>query len=311
MTRQHLRIATRNSPMALAQANTVKAALLQLQPQLSIDIKGFTTKGDKRLDMPLATIGGKGLFTKELERALLDEQADIAVHSVKDMPVHLPAGLIMPVIVKRDNPCDALVSSHYNSLAELPDTAIIGTSSLRRQCQLRALNPTWQLRNLRGNVNTRLHKLDQGQFDAIILGAAGLARLQLHERIQETISPSCMLPAIAQGTIGIECRQADLHTQALIAPLNHAESQACITAERAVNERLQGGCQVPIAAYAEIQQDSLQLQAWVSSLDTKQVLRASIQGPMSHAHALGLELGQDLVDQGALAILQAIYDAQG
>ena len=302
-----LRIASRQSVMAVAQAEKIKQQLLALYPELNAQIITMKTRGDKILDTPLAKIGGKGLFTKELEVALLEDRADIAVHSIKDMPVELPDGLVMPVVCQRDNPYDAFISPDYQSLAELPANAIVGTSSLRRQVQIRAAYPTLQLSNLRGNVITRLEKLDQGDYDAIILGAAGLARINLEKRIKQIIPASVMLPSIAQGTVGIECRAGDHTIAQLIAPLNEPVSQYCIIAERAVNKTLQGGCQVPIAAYAQCHDSQLSLQALVSSLDGQTILRANAKGPIQHAEALGYQVGQDLLTQGAAAILSAVY----
>lgn len=250
MTTAHLRIATRQSPLALWQAEYVKQQLELHHPGIRVDLLKFTTRGDKILDTPLAKIGGKGLFVKELEQALLAGEADIAVHSMKDVPMAFPDGLMLGVICPRETPFDALVSNRFAAFADLPQGAIVGTSSLRRQCQLRRLRPDLDIRDLRGNVGTRLGKLDAGEYDAIVLAAAGLKRLGLAERIRESLPAELCLPAGGQGAVGIECRSDDAATAALIAPLSCAATTRRVTAERALNKKLQGGCQVPIACYA-------------------------------------------------------------
>ncbi|MGD8909544.1 MAG: hydroxymethylbilane synthase, partial [Chromatiales bacterium] len=242
---QTIRIATRKSPLAMWQAEHVAAELKRIHPKIVVEIQGMTTQGDKILDTPLAKIGGKGLFIKELEQGLLSGRADIAVHSMKDVPVELPEGLHLSVIMQRGDPRDAFVSNRYKSLDELPDGACVGTSSLRRQSQLAELRPQLQIKSLRGNVNTRLGKLDKGEYDAIILAAAGLIRLGFEERITAFISQEQSLPAIGQGAVGIECRSDDSRVNELIAPLHHPETASCVLAERAMNQRLNGGCQVP------------------------------------------------------------------
>lgn len=306
--KQIIRIATRKSPLALWQAYHVQAALLQLQPQLNVEILEMTTKGDKILDAPLAKIGGKGLFVKELEQSLLQAEADIAVHSMKDVPVEFPPGLHLPVIMRRENPQDAFVSVNYNQISELPQQAIVGTSSLRRQAQLLALRPDLQIRSLRGNVGTRLNKLDQGEYAAIILAAAGLTRLNQNQRIKHYIPPEIILPAIGQGAIGIECRVEDETIHSLIAPLNHFATQQCVLAERAINQALAGGCQVPIAGFAQIKQDKLMLRALVASADGSTILHSQAEADIMQAQNLGLAVAQDLLKQGADKILAELVE---
>ncbi len=304
MTQQILRIATRKSPLALWQTHHVAQALQQTHPQLEIELVEITTKGDKILDVPLAKIGGKGLFVKELEHCLFDKRADIAVHSVKDLPVEFPEGLILPVILARANPYDAFVSNEYANLAALPEGSIVGTASLRRQSQLLNHRPDLKIRSLRGNVGTRLSKLDQGEFDAIILAAVGLQRLNMEDRIRQIFTSDIMLPAIGQGAIGIECREGDSNTMELIKVLNDHLTASRVIAERALNRRLNGGCQVPIGGFAQIEGDNLTLQGFVGDLEGKQVLRESIQGSIESAESLGDTLGKTLLAQGADKLLQ-------
>jgi hydroxymethylbilane synthase len=304
MTPQILRIATRKSPLALWQTHHVAQALQQIQPQLEIELVEITTKGDKILDVPLAKIGGKGLFVKELEHCLFDKRADIAVHSVKDLPVEFPEGLILPVILTRANPYDAFVSNEYANLAALPEGAIVGTASLRRQSQLLNHRPDLKIRSLRGNVGTRLSKLDQGEFDAIILAAVGLQRLNMDDRIRQIFTENIMLPAIGQGAIGIECREGDSNTMELIKVLNDPLTASRVMAERALNKRLDGGCQVPIGGFAQIEANRLNLQGFVGDLEGKQVLRDSIEGSIDSAESLGDTLGKTLLAQGADKLLQ-------
>ena len=256
-----LKIATRQSPLALWQANFVKNRLEDLYPQIKVKLISMVTKGDVILDTPLAKIGGKGLFVKELENALLEKCADIAVHSMKDVPMQFPKGLGLSVICKREDPRDAFVSNKYQSLDELPQGSIVGTSSLRRQCQLKQLRPDLDIRSLRGNVGTRLTKLDNGDYDAIILAAAGLIRLGMPNRITSFIETTQFLPAAGQGAVGIECRTDDAAVQALLAPLADPETTACVLAERAMNAHLQGGCQVPIGGYAVLENGHIYLRA--------------------------------------------------
>ena len=310
MTSEPLRIATRKSPLALWQAEHVAAALRAAHPGLQVELLGMSTQGDKILDTPLAKIGGKGLFVKELEQGLLAGDADIAVHSMKDVPVELPEGLHLPVIMEREDPRDAFVCDRYASLDALPEGARVGTSSLRRQCQLADRRPDLVIVPLRGNVNTRLRKLDAGEYDAVILAAAGLKRLGFAARIRAYLSPEDSLPAIGQGAVGIECRSADPRVNALIAPLHHPPTAARVRAERAMNHRLHGGCQVPIGGYAVLEQDdSLWLRGLVGTVDGSEVIRAEIRGPVDAAEALGTALAEELLDHGARAILDALYAA--
>lgn len=307
MLEKTLKIATRQSPLALWQANYVKDRLQQLYPDLTIELVPMVTKGDVILDSPLAKIGGKGLFVKELENALLNKEADIAVHSMKDVPMQFPEGLGLAVICQREDPRDAFVSHSYRTFAELPQGAVVGTSSLRRQCQLKTLRPDLDIRSLRGNVGTRLSKLDNGDYDAIILASAGLIRLGLADRIASFIDVEQSLPAAGQGAVGIECRTDDMQVQALLAPLADAETTYCVRAERAMNNHLQGGCQVPIGGYAVLQQGQLYLRALVGDIDGSRIIRAEGKSPVENAEALGVQIAEQLLAQGADKILQAIY----
>ncbi|PTQ91074.1 hydroxymethylbilane synthase [Agitococcus lubricus] len=303
---QTLRIATRKSPLALWQAEYVKANLLKYHPNLQVELVTFTTQGDKILDTPLAKIGGKGLFVKELEMAMLEGRADIAVHSMKDVPMECPDGLAITTICEREDPTDALVSNNYASLMDLPDGAIVGTSSLRRQCQLRALRPDLVLRDLRGNVGSRLARLDNQEYDAIILASAGLKRLGLASRIAQSLTQ--LLPAVGQGAVGIEARTEDTAVQALLAPLHHQATAWCVHAERAMNRRLQGGCQVPIAGFAELENEGLRLKALVGSVDGQQILQHSAYTPdLTQLDLLGQHVADTLLAQGADRILAAVY----
>jgi len=302
-----LRIGTRKSPLALWQAEHVRARLAAAHPGLVIELVTMTTAGDRLLDAPLATVGGKGLFLKELEQALLDERADIAVHSLKDVTVTLPTGLHIPVIGEREDPRDAFVSNRFASLAAMPEGARVGTASLRRGCQLRALYPPLAVVNLRGNVNSRLAKLDAGEFDAIVLACAGLKRLGLGERIRVELAPEILLPAVGQGAICIECRLGDFAIERLIAPLNHRPTAVRVAAERALNAHLEGGCQVPIAAYAELDDDRLRLRALVGEPDGSRLIRGEIEGEALRAEALGTALAEELLRRGARTILDKVY----
>uniref|UniRef100_UPI0040474ECA hydroxymethylbilane synthase n=1 Tax=Rheinheimera sp. TaxID=1869214 RepID=UPI0040474ECA len=304
-----VRIATRKSALALWQAEYVKAELLRHHPQLSVELVPMSTQGDKILDTPLAKIGGKGLFVKELEQAMLDGRADIAVHSMKDVPVDFPPGLMLHTICPRENPQDAFVSNQFKTLDELPQGAVVGTSSLRRQCQLKALRPDLTVRDLRGNVNTRLAKLDNGEFAAIILAAAGLIRLGFEARIASLLPVELSLPANGQGAVGIECRSDDLAIQQLLAPLEHAATRSCVLAERAMNRKLQGGCQVPIGAFAVIEADTLWLRGLVGAVDGSEIIRHQLRGPVAQAEQLGTALAEHMLAQGADRILQAVYQA--
>jgi hydroxymethylbilane synthase len=302
---REIRIATRKSALALWQAEYVKARLEQAHPGLKVSLVPMVSRGDKLLDAPLAKIGGKGLFVKELESALLESEADIAVHSMKDVPMDFPTGLGLFCICEREDPRDAFVSNTYDSLDALPAGSVVGTSSLRRQAQLLARRPDLKIHFLRGNVNTRLAKLDAGEYDAIILAAAGLIRLGFEARIRASISVDDSLPAGGQGAVGIECRTADAEIHALLAPLHHAETAARVTAERALNKRLNGGCQVPIACYALREGEQLWLRGLVGQPDGGLLLRAEGRG--SDAEALGVQVAEQLLAQGAEAILKAVY----
>lgn len=303
----NLKIATRQSPLALWQAKHIRSRLQKLYPDLQIELMPFVTQGDKILDTPLAKIGGKGLFVKELEQALFDGHADIAVHSMKDVPMELPNGLNLAVICQRENPFDAFISNHYLHFNDLPYGATVGTSSLRRKCQILHHRPDLNIIDLRGNVGTRLAKLDDGQYDAIILASAGLKRLDLNERIRHTLDAELSLPAVGQGALGIECRANDTTTLQLIAPLADQKTTQCLIAERAFNRYLQGGCQVPIAGFAIIQHNKLSIQGRVGSIDGKILLKAEQLGVIDNANELGEQLAQDLLAQGASELLRQLY----
>jgi hydroxymethylbilane synthase (EC 2.5.1.61) len=305
-----LRIATRQSPLALWQAHYVKDRLMACHPGLQVELVPMVTKGDVILDTPLAKVGGKGLFVKELELALLENRADIAVHSMKDVPVEFPQGLGLTTICEREDPRDAFVSNHYESLDALPAGSVVGTSSLRRQCQIAAVRPDLVIRSLRGNVGTRLSKLDNGDYDAIILAVAGLKRLGLESRIRLALSPEQSLPAVGQGAVGIECRLDDEQTRALLAPLNHADTAVRVTAERAMNTRLEGGCQVPIGSYAELNNGELWLRALVGAPDGSEMVVGERRGPVEDAEKLGISLAEELLDNGAREILAQVYNGE-
>ncbi len=309
MSTRTYRIATRRSQLALWQAEHVAARMTAAGA--SVELLPMVTQGDRILDVPLAKIGGKGLFVKELEAAMLEGRADLAVHSIKDVPMELPPGLSIAAILTREDPRDAFVSNRCASLAALPQGARVGTSSLRRQCQLRALRPDLELLDLRGNVNTRLARLDAGDYDAIILAAAGLRRLEMSARIAEAIGPGTLLPAVGQGAIGIEARDDDHELRALLATLHDADTASCVLAERALNRALQGGCQVPIAAHAVLQGDTLALRALVGTVDGSRVLRAEGSGPRNAPEPLGESIAAELLAGGAAEILRALLDAEG
>ena len=293
-----LKIATRQSPLALWQAEHIRARLEALHAGLTVELVTFVTQGDKILDTPLAKIGGKGLFVKELEAALLDGRADLAVHSMKDVPMALPEG---------EDPLDAFVSNSCVSFDALPQGAKVGTSSLRRKCQILKQRPDLEIIDLRGNVGTRLSKLDAGQYDAIILASAGLKRLGLAERIRHTIRPELSLPAVGQGALGLECRANDQTVLDLIHPLLHVETDTCVRAERAFNAYLEGGCQVPIAGYATLADNRIHIEGRVGSVDGQTLLKAQVAGDAAEAEHLGVVLAQELLAQGAGDLLKAFY----
>jgi hydroxymethylbilane synthase len=303
MIKNFLTIATRESPLALWQAHWVKFQLEKHHPHMDIKLLGLTTIADKMLDTPLLKIGGKGLFVKELEEALLDGRADIAVHSMKDVPMELPLGLSLSVMCEREDPRDAFVSIKFDTLEDLPVGAILGTSSLRRQSQLARLRPDIEMRYLRGNVNTRLERLEQGDYAAIILAAAGLKRLNLQKYIRSYLSVEQSLPAAGQGVLGIECRLNDIETQKLIALLDDTKSRLCVTAERALCRRLGGGCHVPVAAYADIVDDKIFLRGLVANPQGTRILRSAHTDHIDNASQLGMKVADELIAQGALDIL--------
>lgn len=306
MTTERLRIATRKSPLALWQAEHVRARLREAHPGLQVELVTMTTQGDRVLDSPLARIGGKGLFVKELEQGMLEGGADIAVHSMKDVPAELPPGLEIGAILEREDPLDAFVSNHYGSIDALPEAALVGTSSLRRQCQLRARRPDLRLLDLRGNVNTRLGRLDQGDYDAIVLACAGLRRLGMAARITRALTPEESLPAMGQGVIGIECRREDEGVRRLLEPLDHEPTRLRIGAERALNAGLAGGCQAPVAGFSLLNNDFIELRGLVGWPDGSEIVHGQIVGPASDAESLGRELAEDLLARGARRILDAL-----
>ncbi len=317
MTTRTLTIATRQSPLALWQANFIKDALERLHPQMSVTLLEMVTRGDKILDTPLAKIGGKGLFVKELEQALYDGRADIAVHSLKDVPMVLPEGLTLGAYCKRHAPSDAFVSNQFAHLDELPKGAVLGTSSLRRECQLRQARPDLTIKSLRGNVGTRLAKLDAGEYDAIILATSGLQRLGLDARIRHELDESLSLPAVGQGALAIECRADDAKILSLLAPLNDTNTALCVMAERAMNRTLEGGCQVPIAGFATIDGSTLRLRGRVGSVDGKVLLKAEntitlgddVTANITAVEALGEQIARELLAQGADVILKEVYQS--
>ena len=305
-----LRIATRKSPLALWQAEHVKARLQQAHAGLEIELVTMSTQGDKILDTPLAKIGGKGLFVKELEQGMLEGRADIAAHSIKDVPMDFPAGLFLATILEREEPCDAFVSNKYAALDELPQRAIVGTSSLRRRCQLLSKRPDLQIHDLRGNVNTRLSKLDNGEYDAIILACAGLIRLKMGDRIRQRLSAEQILPAVGQGAIGLEAREGDNEVLSLISALDDSDTRCRITAERAMNHRLHGGCQVPIAGHALLEGNEIHLRGLVGEPNGSRIISGEIHGPKTEAEQLGLQLADELLAKGANEILEKLYAAE-
>ncbi len=309
MSDSTLHIATRKSPLAMWQAEHVSQKLRQAYPDLKVELIGMSTQGDKILDTPLAKIGGKGLFVKELEQGMLEGKADLAVHSMKDVPVdsQFPEGLHLSVILEREDPRDAFVSNRYSSLDELPEGAVVGTASMRRQCQLLDSRPDFQIKTLRGNVNTRLKKLDNGEYDAIILASAGLIRLKFENRITAYIDPEQSLPAIGQGAVGIECRADDDRVNDLLMALHDEETTICVRAERAMNNRLMGGCQVPIAGYAVLNHDKLHMRGLVGEPDGSHIMRAEQVGHPSEPEKLGVSIAEELLGQGADQVLAHLY----
>ncbi len=301
-----LKIATRNSPLALWQAEHVKQQLINLHPDLNVELVSMTTEGDRFLDAPLVAVGGKGLFIKELEQALLCGEADIAVHSMKDVTIDLPDELAIPVILKREDVRDVFISNNYKHIEDLPEGAVLGTSSLRRQSQVKASRPDITLKDLRGNVGTRLRKLDAGEYDAIILAAAGIIRLGLKERITELIPESILLPAIGQGAIGIECRAGDTEVHDLIAALNDRETSLCVETERAFSRRLFGGCQLPIAGQAAIKGSDINMVGLVAKIDGSEVIKSELSGGIEKRDEIGATLAEHLLERGADEILKAL-----
>ena len=306
-------IGTRGSKLALWQAEWVKAELQRINPALEVELNKIKTTGDKILDVPLAQVGGKGLFVKEIEEALLRGEADLAVHSMKDVPTEFPEGLHLAVICKREDPRDAFISQMRGStfkipkFDQLPDDAAVGTSSLRRSCQLLNARPDLKIMQLRGNLDTRLRKLDEGQFDAIILAAAGVKRLGWAGRITEILSPEISLPAIGQGAVGIECRTDDKFVHDLISPLNHYETEICVRGERSCLRRLEGGCQVPIAAHARLVDGKLIMDGLVGSVSGDRIIRSRAEGRPEDAKVIGRKLAEDLLSRGADKILAEVY----
>ncbi|NIF24541.1 MULTISPECIES: hydroxymethylbilane synthase [Pantoea] len=304
------RIATRQSPLALWQAQYVQQRLMAAWPGLRVELVPMVTKGDVILDTPLAKVGGKGLFVKELEVAMLEGRADLAVHSMKDVPVEFPEGLGLVTICQREDPRDAFVSNQYASIDELPQGAVVGTSSLRRQCQLSARRPDLIIRSLRGNVGTRLGKLDAGEYDAIILASAGLIRLGLEARIRQALPSDISLPAVGQGAVGIECRLDDAELINLLQALNHEDTAVCVRAERAMNTRLEGGCQVPIGSFAELHGEELWLRGLVGSPDGSKMISGERRGTRQQAEQMGISLAEELLNNGAREILREVYQGQ-
>ncbi|MER0203132.1 MAG: hydroxymethylbilane synthase [Nitrosomonas sp.] len=308
---QKIIIASRESLLAMWQAKFIQKRLGELYPQTEVSILGMTTRGDQILDQSLAKIGGKGLFIKELEQALEDGRADIAVHSMKDMPMNVPEGFKLAAITEREDPRDAFVSIHYSGLDALPEGSVVGTSSLRRESQLRAQFPHLEVHPLRGNVQTRLRKLDEGQYAAIILAAAGLKRLGLSDRITALLSPEQSLPAVGQGALGIECRADRTDLVALMQPLHHQETAYCVEAERALSRVLGGSCQVPLGAFAEINNGTLQLRGFVAQPDGKRIVSDALNGKPETGITMGQQLAQKLISKGAGEILATLVPAEG
>ena len=306
MTKKVITIGTRKSLLALWQSNYIKSRLENKYPDCEVRLQKIVTKGDKILDVPLSKIGGKGLFTKEIETALLEGEADLAVHSLKDMPTKLPEGLCLTAITERAVVGDAFVSNKYNRFAELPAGAVLGTSSLRRKAQLLAKRPDLDIRDLRGNVDTRLRKLDEGQYDAVILAAAGLTRLGYADRIKETLPCDFCIPAVGQGALAIECRADNKEVRTMLEFLNHPATKSCTDAERAFLGLVEGGCQVPIGVHADAEEDKMHITAIIASLDGSTLLRDEIDGDVKDAVALGQTLGKRMLENGGKAILDEI-----
>ncbi len=301
-----LKIATRNSPLALWQAEHVKKQLIQAHSDIEVELVSMQTEGDRFLDAPLIVVGGKGLFIKELEQALVNGEADIAVHSMKDVTIDLPDELALPVIMKREDARDVFISNNYKQIEDIPDGTVVGTSSLRRQSQIKALRPGIIIKDLRGNVGTRLRKLDEGEYDAIMLAAAGIKRLGLSDRITQLIPHSVLLPAIGQGAIGIECRASDAVVHELIAPLNDHETSQCVQTERAFSRRLFGGCQLPIAGQAAIIGNEIELLGLVARVDGSEILKSELKGGITDGDAIGTALAETLLERGADEILKEL-----
>ena len=303
-------IASRESRLALWQAEHVRSRLMELYPQSSVEILGMTTRGDQILDRPLSAIGGKGLFIKELEVAMQEGRADLAVHSMKDLPMEMPEGFVLAAISARENPCDAFVSNRFSGLDELPARALVGTSSLRREAILRAGYPQLVIRSLRGNLDTRLRRLDAGEYDAIILAAAGLIRLGLAARIRSLLTPEQSLPAPGQGVLGVEVASVRTDIMALLGPLNDRESTHCVRAERAFSRALGGSCQLPLAAYAVLENDRLWLRGFIATPDGRQMVAGDLHGAPEDDESIGRRLAQRLREQGADAILEKLAVGQ-
>jgi hydroxymethylbilane synthase len=300
-------IGTRGSALALWQANWVKKELSNHNPGCAFELVTIKTTGDKILDVPLAKVGGKGLFVKEIEEALQDGRIDIAVHSMKDVPTEIPEGLVVGVITKRENPFDVLIAREHKKLAELPPGAVLGTSSLRRQAQLLNLRSDFRIRTLRGNLDTRIRKLETENLDGIVVAAAGILRMGLGEKVTESLAPSVLLPAIGQGALGIETRREDRETTEIVSVLHHPESALTVTAERAFLRRLEGGCQVPIAAFARLERDRLLLEGLIGSLDGKVLIRKNLECDPKEGEQGGVTLAEALLSAGGRAILDEVY----
>jgi len=302
-----IRIGTRKSKLALWQANHIAGLLKKHYPGIQVELVKIVTKGDKILDVPLAKVGGKGLFVKEIEEAMLRNEIDIAVHSLKDVPTYFPEGLGLVAITEREDPRDAFLSVKYSSIEEMPSGAVLGTSSLRRKAQIMLKRKDIQIKDLRGNVDTRIRKLEEGQYDGIILAYAGLKRLGLADKVRQVLEPDYMIPAVAQGFLGIEARLDDEETKRVVSVLNHKESEIRARAERAFLKTLEGGCQVPLAAYAEIDGSTLKITGFVSDLEGKRVFRESMEGNVDQPEDIGIKLAERLLDMGAREVLQEIY----